>query len=1422
MHLLKILLSGTFCILTYGGARQLAWGQQRQHFRKPPKDQHVIEGSVAIIKCEVGNQAGRVQWAKDGFVLGFNRSIPGYPRYEMIGDGIGGEHHLRIHNATLTDDADYQCQVGPADGHPPIRGTGHLTVLMAPTTVELLGRGREDVIEVREGEEVTLECKVEEAKPVAKVKWYKNEQEIHLDSRDDVTEESPKRRRHNLLSKITLRLTPADDGSHYSCHAHHPALNAPMRASVKISVQYPPGPPVITGYTAGEAIRAGEERTLTCRSRGGNPLGRVVWYRNNENIDSTDRAVGAESVNEYKFIVDSSDNGAVYTCEVRNKLTDKPLLASVKLDVQFPPDKVMVSGPARSRVDENVTLTCFVDNSNPPAEVSWVVDSKPRPETSTRRERAGPGGWRTVSELSLTVPPIERDMMFTCHATNQALGETKLDTYMLSVLRPPQPPTLHGYSGGVGIRVGTQQRITCISRGANPPADLQWYRNGQKIPSQKHRIEDMSSAEIEIVAEPQDNGAQYRCEAHNSAASTPVSVSTTLVVHFPPESVKIIENPQRLRAGKQASLTCEAGPSNPPATITWLREGYQMPGRVMDTSLTPNGGTRVTNVLTLNLTAADDGLTYTCQAANTALRKDVRQSITLRVNYAPTFLTDPPDVVDVVVGESEVLNLTARANPGPVLYTWTRHGLPLPDPVIDDSWRHAHDPDISGGAGPSLVAADGPLLYIRSVKVDDAGVYELEATNQEGATVAKVSLNVQYPPTIKYTSEVVTVAEGQDARLECAADGNPLTEEMMRWTRENYDFTRTEQTFGGKKASLTVLRSNKNDTGVFSCVVNNGIGKVATTNVTLVVKTRPQVEHSQLLNRAAAEVGRTGRLRCLAEGAPEVSFSWKRDGVLLSNGVRPDKYENETLKTGLVSWASTFSIKNVLESDYGYYLCVAENDLGASTVSVHFTRPTRPDPPLALKVLNTTHDSVTLAWVPGFDGGKPQYFRLRYRSKSSSSYQYLDVYEFGVYTYTVTGLSLDTEYYFSIMSYNDVGESEYRGEFVRATTRSEAPPTPVPSSNVGKEASKLPGLWVVIIVLVATALLALNVSAIVCIVRRRRNKRASPPTKKTPPPSISASAMPKAMSLTPTQEGSDQASSKSTTNTMYAPSSYNDTVVGETLSSISEKSRESYTQEDSVVDYEATSQYSVPVGHISPCLVHSGHFVPGQVFLYDQYDLLYGCEQTHKHAASTYLIDQIEPPPEYASQTPSQPSSAAYDPQEDDYAEVLRRNAYNHQLGKVTPRPPSRATHYSTSPETRGYLSFSYTPSPTDVPNGAAQYHAGGPSVTLGIHDHGHGYPADIGSMGLEGNDHSHALQSLGLDSDPPPSLGLEQHSIPSEHPSLTLDPHSITIDHPVIAVTDFSNRNGDLRVQPTSLSTFNPNPSPSTFSDSDLEGHLV
>lgn len=87
--------------------------------------------------------------------------------------------------------------------------------------------------------------------------------------------------------------------------------------------------------------------------------------------------------------------------------------------------------------------------------------------------------------------------------------------------------------------MGSQQVITCVSVGGNPIAHLQWYRNGQKIASHVQNVDGVSSAEIQILAEPEDNGAQYRCEAHNAAAASPVSVSTTLVVFFPPETVKV-------------------------------------------------------------------------------------------------------------------------------------------------------------------------------------------------------------------------------------------------------------------------------------------------------------------------------------------------------------------------------------------------------------------------------------------------------------------------------------------------------------------------------------------------------------------------------------------------------------------------------------------------------------------------------------------------------------------------------------------------------------------------------------------------------------------------------------------------------------------------------------------------------------------
>ena len=60
---------------------------------------------------------------------GLDRSLPGYPRYMMIGSEPLGEYNLMISGAQLEDDGEYQCQVGPSASDPPLLGTAQLNVL---------------------------------------------------------------------------------------------------------------------------------------------------------------------------------------------------------------------------------------------------------------------------------------------------------------------------------------------------------------------------------------------------------------------------------------------------------------------------------------------------------------------------------------------------------------------------------------------------------------------------------------------------------------------------------------------------------------------------------------------------------------------------------------------------------------------------------------------------------------------------------------------------------------------------------------------------------------------------------------------------------------------------------------------------------------------------------------------------------------------------------------------------------------------------------------------------------------------------------------------------------------------------------------------------------------------------------------------
>ncbi|XP_047999981.1 nephrin isoform X1 [Leguminivora glycinivorella] len=1122
-------------------------GFQQQYFRIVPRSLRVHEGSEAVLECAVANLAGQVQWAKDGFALGFSSVIPGYPRYTMIGDRRHGVYNLRIVNSSLEDEAEYQCQVGPAQMHKVIRANASLTVIAPPTSVEITNHPNPK-LEVKEGEDVVLECQAKNAKPAARIVWYRGNIELKGDkvSKEEIRDVesqngNPKNTRYTTISRVHFKASADDDYADFTCEARHEALqrDSPLRSTVQLSVLYPPGAPYIEGYAEGETVRRGQSLELVCRSRGGNPPAQLIWYKNGEQIRMAYRTSGRMSENIYSFKADASDNKARYTCEAKNVMISNTLKAEIDLTVLFAPAHVTITGPTEARVGDPVPLTCSTAPSNPAADIKWLVLGKHHKEASNRTVISPEGGWITTSNITVTVEKDRRSIVVVCHGINAQLTENVVATHTINVLYAPSAPMITGYIPGTTLQAGTVQKLACMSTGGNPLATLTWFKNDKKIPHTITRTADKSvTAEISILANVTDNQAQYRCEATNSATEIPLFETVTLNVHFAPETVKVTTEPSELKPGIEATLSCKSAASNPPATLSWWRDGIPVQGLPMKMNQGLYGGTLSTMELKLNVTKDMNGAVYTCQAMNEALQRSVHDATSLKVLYAPIFDENTPPTTVGVENEPLIIMLRADGNPGSITYTWTKDG----QPITQSSYSSGNDRIIS----------EGSMLNITRLSRTDAGVYTCEAVNSQGAATANISVSVHYSASVVSVSQNEIRNSGEDATLACTATGNPLTSEHIRWERKDYNFkSRTSSSFDSKNLTsyLIINQATKDDVGNFECIVNNGIGdRESKQEVMLVVKTQPMMDSAPNLSKSASNVGQVGRLICKCKSAPAPNFTWSKNGAKLPVNTST-KYYAEYHKIDPVTYMSILLINDVSSSDYGSYVCDARNELGFDTAKVKLDITSAPDQVMSISVTNVTYNSVTLEWVPGFDGGLTTWFRLRYRKPYEETYRYEDVSPRNATSYTIGGLEKNTDYVFSVMALNKMGQSKYRPDDTKATT--------LTSSEVGElnvvtteyvETADVSKSVVVYVSITGALLVLVNAALVVCFVFKRRSRRL--------------------------KEQAGQAS-KSATIEMYAPSSYNDTMTGETLSSVSEKS-ETYSQDEGMDDRQPPPIPEVP------------------------------------------------------------------------------------------------------------------------------------------------------------------------------------------------------------------------------------------------------
>lgn len=224
---------------------------------------------------------------------------------------------------------------------------------------------------------------------------------------------------------------------------------------------------------------------------------------------------------------------------------------------------------------------------------------------------------------------------------------------------------------------------------------------------------------------------------------------------------------------------------------------------------------------------------------------------------------------------------------------------------------------------------------------------------------------------------------------------------------------------------------------------------------------------------------------CKAEGAPDITFSWHKNGAALD--ASNSKYELALDKLQTVFFTSTLKVKNIARDDYGSYNCTATNTKGSDSFEISLHGTSKPDPPYDLQFVNATHNSLTIRWKPGFNGGLDQSFRVRFKPTEARGYVYVDVSPPSTTLFTVTGLKLGTEYEMTVLAFNNLGESAFQAQGIVAKTSSVVPPADISTSEL-QGSDEVPVIIILVVCIVGVFLLTLNVGLILFFVRRRRKR----------------------------------------------------------------------------------------------------------------------------------------------------------------------------------------------------------------------------------------------------------------------------------------------------------------------------------------------
>ncbi|XP_022097068.1 synaptogenesis protein syg-1-like [Acanthaster planci] len=290
-----------------------------QGFIRVPGDTSVAAETTATLECQVDNKEGFLYWLQNGEIISNDTVLTnGNARYSISGDQSAGEYNLVIVSTQDgTDEGSYQCVVTAAGTSAriesrvaslSIQGTGQRLTIVPSNAVFV------------EGTTALMRCKVVDK--AGTLSWLQNSQAISYDRELGLANTRYSIVGDEAAGEYNLQIedvTSVDTGTYHcivsaASGAGNEAISS-SGATLSVTAATAPddGYPLCSMVPSTDLME-GDNVTISCTSRGGEPQPKLAWLLDNLEFDGNYVALDLNARNDVSFRLINNMIGVVFEC----------------------------------------------------------------------------------------------------------------------------------------------------------------------------------------------------------------------------------------------------------------------------------------------------------------------------------------------------------------------------------------------------------------------------------------------------------------------------------------------------------------------------------------------------------------------------------------------------------------------------------------------------------------------------------------------------------------------------------------------------------------------------------------------------------------------------------------------------------------------------------------------------------------------------------------------------------------------------------------------------------------------------------------------------------------------------------------------------------------------------------------------------